>query len=98
MPADPSTLTPDELSTFIKTRLVLSGIDLNLLPIAPDPVTGAPTQDQVLATLRSFVASSPVQINAWRPVAPSTPLSQELSPPLEYPSITEAWTGRVADR
>jgi hypothetical protein len=97
MPADPSTLTPDELDTFIKTRLVLSGIDLTLLPTTPDPVTGAPTQNQVLASLRSFVASSPVQINAWRPAATSTPLSQELSPPLEYPSITEAWTGRVPE-
>ncbi|HEY2041047.1 MAG TPA: hypothetical protein VGH11_00130 [Jatrophihabitans sp.] len=98
MTADPSMLTPDELDTFIKTRLVLSGIDLNLLPTSPDPVTGAPTQNQVLASLRSFVTSSPVQINAWRPIAKSTPLSQELSPPLEYPSISEAWTGRMAEK
>jgi hypothetical protein len=98
MSVDPSTLTPDELDTFIKTRLVLSGIDLNLLPTSPDAVTGAPTQSQVLASLRSFVTSSPVQINAWRPAAASPALSQELSPPLEYPSITEAWTGRTAQK
>jgi hypothetical protein len=95
MAADPSTLTPDELDTFIKTRLVLSGIDLSLLPTTPDPVTGAPTQDQVLSSLRSFVLSSPPQINAWRPTASSPEVSQELSPPLEYPSITQAWTDQL---
>jgi len=100
MAVDPSSLTTDELNTFITTRLVLSGIDLSLLPSAPDPVTGAPTQAQALASLRSFVLANPGAINGWRPSPPSGSadtdvLSQELSPPLEYPSITEAWTGKV---
>lgn len=104
MAVDPSALTADQLNTFITSRLVLSGIDLSLLPTAPDPVTGAPTQAQVLSSLRSFVLSNPVVINAWRPSPPAgaadatveaTALSQELSPPLEYPSITEAWTERT---
>jgi hypothetical protein len=103
MAVDPSALTTDQLTTFITSRLVLSGIDLSLLPTAPDPVTGAPTQAQVLSSLRSFVLSNPVVINAWRPSPPAgtadaTVLSQELSPPLEYPSITEAWTGERTDR
>ncbi|HEY2671673.1 MAG TPA: hypothetical protein VGJ07_15045, partial [Rugosimonospora sp.] len=60
------------------------------------------TQAQTLASLRSFVLSNPAAINSWRP-APNTgadtdALSQELSPPLEYPSIAEAWTGRAAGR
>lgn len=100
MSVSPSALTTDQLNTFIISRLTVSGIDLSLLPTTPDPVTGAPTQAQVLSSLRSFVLSNPTAINAWRPAAPAggadpTALSQELAPPLEYPSITEAWTGRV---
>ena len=100
MAVDPSTLTTDQLNTFIKTRLIMSGIDLSLLPTSPDPVTGAPTQDQALASLRTFVLTTPEAINSWRPVPPAGStdpmiLSQELSPPLEYPSITEAWTDRL---
>ncbi|HEY3714675.1 MAG TPA: hypothetical protein VGL39_09125 [Jatrophihabitantaceae bacterium] len=103
MAVDPSALTTDQLNTFITSRLVLSGIDLSLLPTAADPVTGAPTQAQALSSLRSFVLSNPVVINAWRPSPPpdsvdATVLSQELSPPLEYPSITEAWTGGESGR
>ena len=98
MAVDPSTLTTDQLNTLITSRLILSGIDLTLLPTAPDPVTGAPTQAQTLASLRSFLLSNPGAINSWRPTASganAAVLSQELSPPLEYPSITEAWTGKV---
>jgi hypothetical protein len=91
----PSQLTTDQLNALITARLVLSGIDLGLLPTTADPVTGAPTQAQVLASLRSFLVSNPPAINGWRPAAGSDALSQELSPPLEYPSITEAWTGRA---
>jgi hypothetical protein len=95
MAVDPSSLTTDQLNEFITARLVLSGIDLSLLPTTPDPITGAPTQAQALASLRSFVLSNPTTINSWRPAADSAILSQELSPPLEYPSITEAWMGGV---
>ena len=100
MSADPSTLTTDQLNALITARLVISGIDLSLLPTTPDPVTGAPTQAQVLSSLRSFLLSSPPAINSWRPTATATgadplALSQEAAPPLEYPSITQAWTGQV---
>jgi hypothetical protein len=102
MAVTPSSLTADQLNAFIVARLTISGIDLSLLPTVPDPVTGAPTQAQTLASLRSFVLSNPAVINSWRPLAAGgadpDALSQELSPPLEYPSITEAWTGRVASR
>jgi hypothetical protein len=100
MAVDPTTLTVEQLNTFITTRLIMSGIDLSLLPVTPDPVTGAPTQAQALASLRAFVVSTPEAINTWRPQpaagsADPKILSQELSPPLEYPSITEAWTGKA---
>jgi hypothetical protein len=102
MAVDPSSLTTDQLNAFIRARLIVSGIDLNLLPTTPDPVTGAPTQEQTLASLRSFVLKNPFAINSWRPAPPPgadpDALSQQLSPPLEYPSITEAWTGRAAGR
>ncbi|MCU1655871.1 MAG: hypothetical protein JWO57_527 [Pseudonocardiales bacterium] len=103
MTVDPSSLTTDQLNTYITSRLVVSGIDISLLPTAPDPVTGAPTQAQALASLRSFVLSNPKVINGWRPApaagtADAGVLSQELVPPLEYPSITEAWTGQVQSR
>lgn len=101
MAVNPSSLTTDQLNAFIEARLVLSGVDLSLLPTTPDPVTGAPTRDEVLASLRSFLLSSPPAINSWRPAPVSSgvdanALGQELSPPLEYPSISEAWTGKVA--
>src|SRR5215470_5221801 len=97
MAVGPSSLTTEQLNAFIIARLTISGIDINLLPTEPDPVTGAPTQTQTLNSLRSFLLNNPAAINGWRPTAtgPADPdaLSQELSPPLEYPSITEAWTG-----
>jgi hypothetical protein len=100
MTIDASSLTTDQLNTYIASRLAVSGIDISLLPSSPDPATGAPTQAQALASLRSFVLSNPKVINGWRPApagaaADAEILSQELSPPLEYPSITEAWTGEV---
>ncbi|GIH15708.1 hypothetical protein [Rugosimonospora africana] len=102
MAVDPSSLTTDQLNAYIVARLTVSGIDLTLLPTTADPVTGAPTQAQALASLRSFVLNNPTAINSWRPVpaagADADALSQELSPPLEYPSIAQAWTGQVGDR
>ncbi len=100
MPVDPSTLTTDQLNALITARLVISGIDLSLLPTTPDPVTGAPTQAQVLSSLRSFLLGNPPVINSWRPTATGggadpLALSQEAAPPLEYPSITQAWTGQA---
>jgi hypothetical protein len=52
--------------------------------------------------MRTFIRTNPAVINTWRPADPqATPdtapmLSQMLYPPLEYPSITEAWTGKAA--
>ena len=103
MAVDPSKLTTDQLNALITARLTLSGIDLSLLPTTPDPVTGAPTQAQALASLQSFLLSNPPAINSWRPAAASSgadpdALSQEVSPPLEYPSISQAWTGQAAGK
>jgi hypothetical protein len=95
---DVSSLTTDQLNAYIKARLAISGVDLSLLPTEADAATGAPTQNQALASLRSFLTSVPTAINSWRPAASSDELSQELSPPLEYPSITEAWTGKAEGR
>lgn len=101
MSVSPANLTDDQLNAYIKARLVISGIDLSLFPATPDPVTGAPTQDQVLSSLRGFVRTNPAVINTWRPADPKATaqnaamLSQMLYPPLEYPSITEAWTGKA---
>ncbi|MFD0578127.1 hypothetical protein [Dactylosporangium darangshiense] len=95
MAVGPQSLSTDQLNAFIVARLAISGVDINLLPTAADPVTGAPTQAQALASLRSFLLSNPEAINSWRPGDGDAAQSQQLDPPLEYPSITEAWTGRV---
>jgi hypothetical protein len=94
----PSDLTTDQLNAYIRAKLIISGIDINLFPTAPDPVTGAPTQDQVLSSMRSFILNNPAAVNTWRPSDPSFPaadatkLALMLAAPLEYPSIAEAWT------
>ncbi|GAA2644892.1 hypothetical protein GCM10010399_93500 [Dactylosporangium fulvum] len=98
MTVGPSSLSTDQLNAFVVARLAISGVDINLLPTTPDPVTGAPTQAQVLASLRSFVLNNPAAVNGWRPGDGDPAQSQQLAPPLEYPSITEAWTGRVGGR
>jgi hypothetical protein len=102
-----TTPSDDDLTTFITTRLALAGIDLGQLPAVPDPVTGSPTREQALESLRSFLAgplvdgartgSTVAAINRWRPApgGPDAPaLAQQLAVPTEYPSITQAWTGR----
>lgn len=97
----PADLTDDQLNAYITARLVIAGVDLGKLPTTADPVTGAPTQDAALASLRAFVRANPAVINTWRPPVTGASaydaprLSQQLAPPLEYPSITEAWTGRA---
>lgn len=97
--------TDDELDAFIKARLALAGVDLNQLPESPDPTTGSPTRDQAMEYLRTFLAGAksggtrtggrPAAVNTWRPPADGAngpALSQQLDLPLEYPSITAAWT------
>lgn len=93
-----------ELDAYIKARLALAGVDLSQLPpTQTDPVTGAPSQASVLASLRSFVAGSanaqgvrtggsPRVINRWQPTAASDQLAQQEAPPALYPSIYSAWT------
>lgn len=97
--------TDDELDALIKARLALAGVDLNQLPDSPDPTTGSPTRDQAMEYLRTFLAGAksggaraggrPADVNTWRPPAEGAEaavLSQQLDLPLEYPSITTAWT------
>jgi hypothetical protein len=91
MAVGPSSMSTEQLNAFIIARLAVSGVDINLLPTAADPVTGAPTQAQALASLRSFVLGTPPAVNTWRPGDGDAAQGQQLAPPLEYPSITEAW-------
>lgn len=93
-----ASLTPDELTAFIKARLVISGFDLSLLPTTYDPATGVPTQESLLASLRAFVLAVPGTLNTWRPDsghADQDRYQTQVAPPLLYPSITEAWTGKA---
>ncbi|SEG64695.1 hypothetical protein SAMN04489712_10847 [Thermomonospora echinospora] len=98
-------MTDEELNALIRARLELAGVDLNQLPESPDPRTGSPTREQAMEYLRTFLAGAkvggvrgggrPAALNTWRPPAASPELAQQLSAPLEYPSITEAWTDAV---
>jgi hypothetical protein len=89
--------TQEQLDAYVRTRLALAGFDLTLLPEKADPATGVPTQAQVLASLRSFVASTPGAIAGWAAPATSPAYAQQTSLPLLYPSITEAWTGKAEE-
>jgi hypothetical protein len=93
--------TQEQLDAYVRTRLALAGVDLDLLPEQSDPGTGVPTRDQVLRSLRGFVAATPAAIGGWAPPVTGTPApeyAQQASPPLLYPSITEAWTGEADAR
>ncbi|REF01162.1 hypothetical protein [Thermomonospora umbrina] len=95
-------MTDEELNTLIRARLALAGVNLEQLPESPDPRTGSPTREQAMEYLRTFLAGPkvdgrraggrPAALNSWRPPAASPELAQQLAAPLEYPSITEAWT------
>ncbi|MFC4534548.1 hypothetical protein [Sphaerisporangium dianthi] len=94
--------TDAELDTMIIARLASLGIDLSQLPpgTAPDPGTGSPGRDSVLASLRSFMRGSVARIAAFQlppppgtvPADPATAaaLSQQRAPML-YPSISVEW-------
>lgn len=95
-----------DLDVLITARLALSGVDLDQLGDAPDPVTGSPSRAQALESLRTFLAGPLVDgvradgtveaINRWRPPtkAPlALALAQQKAVPVEYPSIVAAWTG-----
>ncbi|MEU0282887.1 hypothetical protein ACIQAD_33095 [Streptomyces sp. NPDC088551] len=99
--SQPQPPTQEQLDAYIRTRLALAGVDLDLLPTRPDPATGVPTRDQALRALRSFVATVPAAIAGWAPPvsgAPAAAYAQQAAPPLLYPSITEAWTGKADGR
>jgi len=99
MTVSASTLTAAELTAFVRARLIISGFDLSKLPTTYDPATGVPTQESLLASLSSFVKSTPGALSTWRPdsgYAEQDLYAQQVAPPLEYPSITEAWTDKVA--
>ncbi|MGW6744432.1 hypothetical protein ACWGDX_27515 [Streptomyces sp. NPDC055025] len=99
--SQPQPPTQEQLDAYIRTRLALAGVDLDLLPAQPDPETGVPTRDQALRSLRSFVTGGPAAIAGWTPPVSGTPAAayaQQASPPLLYPSITEAWTGKADGR
>jgi hypothetical protein len=95
----PTPPTDAQLDVQIRARLALLGIDLDQLPpgTQPDPVTGSPGRDAVLASLRAFLRGTVTTLSAYRlPVPPGTapehvlPLSQQRAPIL-YPSISTAW-------
>lgn len=104
-----TTPSDDDLTTLITARLALAGVDLDRLPKLPDPITGSPTREQALESLRSFLAgplvdgvrtgSTVVAINRWRPPTAAgkdeLALAQQEAVPTEYPSITQAWTDQV---
>ena len=89
-----------ELDTWIRARLSLAGIDLDDLdPTLPNPDTGSPSQAQLLASLRNFLRTTPGVINSWLPPPPAgsggvEQLQQHSAPPVLYPSIVSAWTGK----
>ncbi len=96
----PTPPTDAELDVLIRARLALVGIDLDQLPpgAAPDPATGSPGRDAVLASLRTFLRGTVVTLSAYRlPVPAGTDpalvdaLSQQQLPPILYPSISTAW-------
>jgi hypothetical protein len=95
----PTPPTDAELDILIRARLALVGIDLDQLPPGtdPDPATGSPGRETVLASLRGFLRGTVVTLSAYQlPVPEGTgaahvkPLSQQRAPML-YPSISTAW-------
>ncbi|MFE2042550.1 hypothetical protein ACFXAZ_16805 [Streptomyces sp. NPDC059477] len=96
--SQPQPPTTEQVDAYIRTRLALAGFDLEMLPETPDAETGVPTRAQALASLRTFVTTSPVSIAGWIPPAarePAPAYAQQAAAPLLYPSITESWTGKA---
>lgn len=88
-------LTDDMIDTMIHVRLRSVGIDLTQLPEGsrPDPDTGAPGQETVLAELRVFMRQTVGTLAAYRfPVPDGTDpaddhaLRQQTAAPQMYPS------------
>jgi hypothetical protein len=90
--------TDDELNTMIRARLASVGIDLDQLPATSDPVTGTPSLNGVLSSLRNFMRSTVPTLAAYQLPGPdgtdpaqAAELSQQGPPPALYPSILTAW-------
>ena len=77
--------TDAELNVMIRARLASIGIDLDQLPAgsAPDPQTGSPGRDSVLASLRSFMRTTVLPLSAYSFGADAL----QVAPPKLYPSI-----------
>ncbi|MGK5739352.1 hypothetical protein [Micromonospora sp. URMC 103] len=95
----PTPPTDADLNVLIRARLAAIGIDLDQLPpgTAPDPETGAPGRDAVLASLRSFVRGTVASLAAYQPPTPDAAdpeaaraLSQQRVPIL-YPANSTEW-------
>ncbi|MGW6276860.1 hypothetical protein [Kribbella sp. NPDC055071] len=84
----PSQPTDAELNVFIRARLASIGIDLDQLPAgsAPDPATGSPGRDSVLASLRDFVRTTVVPLGSYS-FGPDNALAQQVAAPTLFPSI-----------
>jgi hypothetical protein len=95
----PTPPTDAELDVMIRARLASVGIDLDQLPAGstPDPETGSPGRDTVLASLRSFVRTTVASLSAYQLPSPGATdadraaLSQQSAPPSLFPSIDTAW-------
>jgi len=90
--------TDDQLNTMIRARLASVGIDLDQLPATSDPVTGTPSLNSVLSSLRNFMRSTVPTLAAYQLPGPegtdpvqAAELSQQGPPPALYPSILTAW-------
>lgn len=83
--------TDEELDAWIRARLRLIGVDLDQLPETDDPVTGSPTREQALASLRRFLRGTVPAVSGWRP-ADDPALQQQTMPPVLYPAPHSAWT------
>lgn len=80
--------TDAELDVMIRARLAIIGIDLEQLPAGstPDPQTGSPGRDSVLAGLRSFMRTTVLPLSSYS-FAADARLAQQAAPPKLYPSI-----------
>ncbi|WP_350278026.1 hypothetical protein [Kribbella sp. HUAS MG21] len=80
--------TDAELDVMIRSRLASIGIDLEQLPAGstPDPETGSPGRDSVLASLRGFVRTTVLPLSSYT-FATDARLAQQAAPPKLYPSI-----------
>jgi hypothetical protein len=94
----PTAPTDEQLDVLIRARLALAGVDLDQLPETPDPATGSPSRAQALTSLRTFLRTAVPTVSTWAPPASgpdADAYAQQAAPPLLYPSITQAWTGKV---